>query len=141
MFILFINTHVLSLKIFKCIPIAAYYLPQNAGDLARKYIKDPRLLSFIDAEVSLENWFSKDFCWRLSIVYLETIGLLFPTPYVSPDISLCVVILQCFIVSTVNALQTPMINAAMVRLNELVVDLFLQSVSIHWMLFASGFMW
>lgn len=29
----------------------AYYLPQNAGDIARKYIKDPQLLSFIDAEV------------------------------------------------------------------------------------------
>ncbi|THG20647.1 hypothetical protein TEA_001003 [Camellia sinensis var. sinensis] len=49
---------------------AAYYLPQNAGDIARKFIKDPELLSFIDAE--------------------------------------------CFIVSTVNALQTPMINASMV---------------------------
>ncbi|KAH8485463.1 hypothetical protein H0E87_027047 [Populus deltoides] len=49
---------------------SAYYLPQNAGDIARKYMKDPQLLSFIDAE--------------------------------------------CFIVSTVNALQTPMINAAMV---------------------------
>uniref|UniRef100_A0A0D6QWT5 prolycopene isomerase n=1 Tax=Araucaria cunninghamii TaxID=56994 RepID=A0A0D6QWT5_ARACU len=48
----------------------AYYLPQNAGDIARKYIKDPDLLSFIDAE--------------------------------------------CFIVSTVNALRTPMINASMV---------------------------
>ena len=30
---------------------AAFYLPQNAGDIARKYIKDPELLSFIDAEV------------------------------------------------------------------------------------------
>ncbi|KAG5556337.1 hypothetical protein RHGRI_006814 [Rhododendron griersonianum] len=48
----------------------AYYLPQNAGDIARKFIKDPELLSFIDAE--------------------------------------------CFIVSTVNAAQTPMINASMV---------------------------
>ncbi|KAE9465710.1 hypothetical protein C3L33_02411, partial [Rhododendron williamsianum] len=46
-----------------------YYLPQNAGDIARKFIKDPELLSFIDAE--------------------------------------------CFIVSTVNAAQTPMINASM----------------------------
>lgn len=27
-------------------------MPQNAGDIARKYIKDPQLLSFIDAEVS-----------------------------------------------------------------------------------------
>jgi len=45
-------------------------LPQNAGDIARKFIKDQALLSFIDAE--------------------------------------------CFIVSTVNALQTPMINASMV---------------------------
>lgn len=48
----------------------AFYLPQNAGDIARKYIKDPDLLSFIDAE--------------------------------------------CFIVSTVDANHTPMINAAMV---------------------------
>lgn len=30
---------------------AAYYLPQNAGDIARKYIKDQQVLSFIDAEV------------------------------------------------------------------------------------------
>lgn len=30
---------------------AAYYLPQNTGAIARKYIKDPQLLSFIDAEV------------------------------------------------------------------------------------------
>ncbi|CAI0406463.1 unnamed protein product, partial [Linum tenue] len=56
-------------KPLECLTLA-YYLPQNAGDIARKYIKDPGLLSFIDAE--------------------------------------------CFIVSTVNALQTPMINAAMV---------------------------
>ncbi|MCO5548472.1 hypothetical protein L7F22_001930 [Adiantum nelumboides] len=48
----------------------AYYLPQNAGDIARKYIKDSQLLSFIDAE--------------------------------------------CFIVSTVDACRTPMINASMV---------------------------
>ncbi|CAI5490262.1 unnamed protein product [Closterium sp. Naga37s-1] len=48
----------------------AYYLPQNAGDIARKYITDADLLAFIDAE--------------------------------------------CFIVSTVNAANTPMINAAMV---------------------------
>lgn len=48
----------------------AYYLPQNAGDIARKCIKDPELLSFIDAE--------------------------------------------CFIVSTVDACRTPMINASMV---------------------------
>ncbi|CAI7895485.1 unnamed protein product [Closterium sp. NIES-54] len=48
----------------------AYYLPQNAGDIARKYISDADLLAFIDAE--------------------------------------------CFIVSTVNAANTPMINAAMV---------------------------
>ncbi|XP_062112351.1 prolycopene isomerase, chloroplastic [Humulus lupulus] len=56
-------------KPIECLTLA-YYLPQNAGDIARKYIKDPELLSFIDAE--------------------------------------------CFIVSTVNALQTPMINAGMV---------------------------
>lgn len=56
-------------KPLECLTLA-YYLPQNAGDIARKFIKDPQLLSFIDAE--------------------------------------------CFIVSTVNALQTPMINASMV---------------------------
>ncbi|KAL2629499.1 hypothetical protein R1flu_014185 [Riccia fluitans] len=48
----------------------AYYLPQNAGAIARKHIKDPELLCYIDAE--------------------------------------------CFIVSTVDALRTPMINCAMV---------------------------
>lgn len=53
----------------ECLTLA-YYLPQNAGNIARKFIKDPQLLSFIDAE--------------------------------------------CFIVSTINALQTPMINASMV---------------------------
>ncbi|GLJ32170.1 hypothetical protein SUGI_0647670 [Cryptomeria japonica] len=52
-----------------CLTLASY-LPQNAGDIARKYIKDPVLLNFIDAE--------------------------------------------CFIVSTVKALRTPMINASMV---------------------------
>ncbi|KAL1369340.1 hypothetical protein HN51_023449 [Arachis hypogaea] len=56
-------------KPVECLTLA-YYLPQNAGDIARKYIKDPQLLSYIDVE--------------------------------------------CFLVSTVNALQTPMINASMV---------------------------
>lgn len=28
----------------------AYYAPLNAGDIARKYMKDPNLLAFIDAE-------------------------------------------------------------------------------------------
>ncbi|XP_072982322.1 prolycopene isomerase, chloroplastic [Typha latifolia] len=56
-------------KPVECLTLA-YYLPQNAGNIARKFIRDPQLLSFIDAE--------------------------------------------CFIVSTVNALQTPMINASMV---------------------------
>ncbi|KAL9362876.1 hypothetical protein Peur_045661 [Populus x canadensis] len=56
-------------KPLECLTLA-YYLPQNAGDIAQKYMKDPELLSFIDAE--------------------------------------------CFIGSTVNALQTPMINAGMV---------------------------
>ncbi|PAN43136.1 hypothetical protein PAHAL_8G212700 [Panicum hallii] len=56
-------------KPLECLTLA-YYLPQNAGDIARNFIKDQALLSFIDAE--------------------------------------------CFIVSTVNALQTPMINASMV---------------------------
>ncbi|XP_077245212.1 carotenoid isomerase [Tasmannia lanceolata] len=56
-------------KPLECLTLA-YYLPQNAGEIARNFIKDPKLLSFIDAE--------------------------------------------CFIVSTVNALQTPMINASVV---------------------------
>ncbi|KAG9445233.1 hypothetical protein H6P81_016573 [Aristolochia fimbriata] len=56
-------------KPLACLTLA-YFLPQNAGNIARKFIKDPQLLSFIDAE--------------------------------------------CFIVSTVNALQTPMINASVV---------------------------
>ncbi|XP_020574315.1 prolycopene isomerase 2, chloroplastic [Phalaenopsis equestris] len=56
-------------KPFECLTLA-FYLPQNAGDIARKFIKDPQLLSFVDAE--------------------------------------------CFIVSTVSALHTPMINASMV---------------------------
>ncbi|XP_057973455.1 prolycopene isomerase, chloroplastic [Malania oleifera] len=56
-------------KPLECLTLA-YYLPQNAGNIARTFIKDPQLLSFIDAE--------------------------------------------CFIVSTVNALYTPMINASMV---------------------------
>ncbi|KAG5063696.1 hypothetical protein JHK85_004879 [Glycine max] len=33
----------------ECLTLA-YYLPQNAGAIARKYIQDPQLLSFIDAE-------------------------------------------------------------------------------------------
>ncbi|CAA0822547.1 Prolycopene isomerase- chloroplastic [Striga hermonthica] len=56
-------------KPLECLTLA-YYLPQNAGNIARKYIKDPELLSYIDAE--------------------------------------------CFIVSTINAMQTPIINASMV---------------------------
>ncbi|KAL6508426.1 hypothetical protein OROHE_021559 [Orobanche hederae] len=57
-------------KPLECLTLVAYYLPQNAGNIAQKYIKDPELLSFIDAE--------------------------------------------CFIVSTINAMQTPIINASMV---------------------------
>ncbi|XP_043692968.1 prolycopene isomerase, chloroplastic isoform X1 [Telopea speciosissima] len=56
-------------KPLECLTLA-YYLPQNAGDIAQKFIRDPKLLSFIDSE--------------------------------------------CFIVSTVKASQTPMINASMV---------------------------
>ncbi|KAJ7523770.1 hypothetical protein O6H91_17G088700 [Diphasiastrum complanatum] len=52
-----------------CLTLAFYY-PQNAGDIARKYIKDQNLLNFIDAE--------------------------------------------CFLISTVRAYRTPMINASMV---------------------------
>jgi prolycopene isomerase len=32
------------------------YLPQNAGDIARRYIKDPQLLKFIDMEC---------YCWSV----------------------------------------------------------------------------
>lgn len=39
------------ISFFKLCPSLAYYLPQNAGEIARKHIKDPQLLSFIDAEV------------------------------------------------------------------------------------------
>ena len=38
-------------KSHRSISLSAYYLPQNAGDIARKFIKDQELLSFIDAEV------------------------------------------------------------------------------------------
>jgi len=41
---------------FLTIFLAAYYLPQNAGAIARKYIQDPQLLSFIDAEVDRCNY-------------------------------------------------------------------------------------
>jgi len=34
---------------FACLGLARY-LPQNVGDIARKYIKDPKLLQFIDME-------------------------------------------------------------------------------------------
>nr|BAL27716.1 carotenoid isomerase [Calendula officinalis] len=60
-------------KPVECLTLA-YYLPQNAGAVAREFIKDPELLSFIDAE--------------------------------------------CYIVSTVNALQTPMINASLVLCDQ-----------------------
>lgn len=36
-----------------CLTLASY-LPSNTGDVARKYIKDPELLSFIDIEC---------YCW------------------------------------------------------------------------------
>lgn len=81
-----------------CALCTAYYLPQNAGDIARKYIKDPQLLSFIDAEVSKKNvlWF------KLTVYFTQFCKQAY------------FFFLQCFIVSTVNALQTPMINASMV---------------------------
>lgn len=40
---------------FACLGLAKY-LPQNAGDLARRYIKDPHLLKFIDMEC---------YCWSV----------------------------------------------------------------------------
>ena len=39
-------------KPFSCLGLAKY-LPLNAGDIARKYIKDPKLLQFIDMECYL----------------------------------------------------------------------------------------
>ncbi|MFN6070110.1 MAG: carotene isomerase, partial [Pseudanabaena sp.] len=38
-----------------CLGLAAY-LPQNAGDIAKKYIRDPELLQFIDMEC---------YCWSV----------------------------------------------------------------------------
>ncbi|KAG1333888.1 Prolycopene isomerase, chloroplastic [Cocos nucifera] len=43
-------------KPLECLTLA-YYLPQNAGGIARKFIKDPQLLSFIDAEVLCDRHF------------------------------------------------------------------------------------
>ncbi len=40
---------------FACLGLAKY-LPQNAGDIARKYISDPQLLKFIDMEC---------YCWSV----------------------------------------------------------------------------
>ena len=40
---------------FACLGLAKY-LPQNAGDIARRYIKDPKLLKFIDMEC---------YCWSV----------------------------------------------------------------------------
>lgn len=90
------------------VTLTAYYLPQNAGAIARKYIKDPELLSFIDAEVQ-----------HPSFVLIRSCNILIAKKF-QPDWRISRIIplrcLQCFIVSTVNALQTPMINASMVRL-------------------------
>lgn len=53
---------------------AAYYLPQNAGDIARKYIKDPQLLSFIDAEVC-RSYFIVDVEFFLLIALEPSYGI------------------------------------------------------------------
>ncbi|PWA98413.1 carotenoid isomerase [Artemisia annua] len=97
----------------------AYYLPQNAGSIARNFIKDPEVLSFIDAEVTIVViLFSNHKSLEILVTEKSVLGSnpirfdplstrpyspLFPT--LPP---------RCFIVSTVNALQTPMINAGMV---------------------------
>jgi len=47
----FLIVHHIYNKSHRSISLSAYYLPQNAGDIARKFIKDQELLSFIDAEV------------------------------------------------------------------------------------------
>lgn len=84
--------------------ISAYCLPQNAGDIARKYIKHPELLSFIDTEVwiihlykNLRMWSRYQLNWFFFTSYLIWISFW-----------------HCSIVSTVNAKRTPMINASMV---------------------------
>lgn len=83
-------------------------MPQNAGDIARKFIKDPELLSFIDAEVGWHYPFP-----RLKIFLIQKLlGSKYHMLISQEEIYSCR--LQCFIVSTVNALQTPMINASMV---------------------------
>lgn len=92
----------------------AYYLPQNAGHIARKYIKDPQLLSFIDAEVWQSHSHehikhsSNFIVFRIYIRPIHNLRGNFPCGF-----------LQCFIVSTVNALQTPMINASMVSISSI----------------------
>lgn len=48
---IFLIVHHIHNKSHSSISLSAYYLPQNAGDIARKFIKDQELLSFIDAEV------------------------------------------------------------------------------------------
>ena len=76
--------------------------------MARKFIKAPELLSFVDAKVHQHYSF-----FRLKIFlilnccdsnYIQSISQEEIYPWCS----------QCFIESTVNALQTPMINASMV---------------------------
>ncbi len=76
------DVHVNLIPFVFVVAVAAYYLPQNAGDLARKYITDPDLLSFIDAEVSSPRdklsfrgslvWFCS---WRLLAGGFENIYL------------------------------------------------------------------
>lgn len=57
---------------------AAYYLSQNAGDIARKYINDPELLSFIDTEVIYFEFNS-----LINFVYLMVFWVLKEGPAIS----------------------------------------------------------
>lgn len=98
--------------------MTAYYLPQNAGDIARKYIKDPQLLSFIDAEV------------YLFFITLSTMNS-------NVQFRTNVYGFQCFIVSTVNALQTPMINASVVRLPSFCISVCINHFGVQF--HAGGF--
>jgi prolycopene isomerase len=69
-------------KPLECLTLA-YYLPQNAGAIARKYIKDPQLLSFIDAEVRKKHYFFLTCTIFFTQIYIQNIA------WISPFIFAC----------------------------------------------------
>ena len=123
--------HKTSLLIFRLLCLLAYYLPQNAGDIARKFIKDPQLLSFIDAEV---GWllFNQNFLGHWLLVW--------PIGWPGWGLITNFFFSQCFIVSTINALQTPMINASMVIYFLVWPNMFCCHHNV-WHFSSVGFMW